>query len=439
MSPGGADLTLADVARLEEIVSRDALGEVCRSLFDLFSLPVRVLSRDGVLLAEAPGELDGGRSIEDIEPPEEATVHTCSSGQAYRVVPIDYHGRRLGHYIVGPYLPAELDDPRPEVGSGPRRPRQPPRLRKDMVERVTAHLSRVLDLILFSGHRAFLTSEMHVTSVHESYRELAEKTAKLQKAYDDLKELDRLKSNFLATVSHELRTPLTSILGYADMLATGIAGELNEEQREFVQTIRNKGDHLLELITRLLDMNKLERGPVALERVPIDAAALIREVQADLAPRAAKKRVSIDVVIEKPLPTVRADSLRIRQVLLNLVDNAVKFSPPNTRVTIAARAADEETSGDDALGLVLMAPLRRTLEIAVSDEGPGIPPAERERIFDAFYQIDGSSTREHGGTGLGLSIVERLVHAHGGKVSVESTPGRGSTFRFTVPDPDLEP
>ncbi len=120
-----------------------------------------------------------------------------------------------------------------------------PRVREETAMRLGAHLRHVIDLILFSSHRAHLTSEMHVASVRESYRELAEKTDKLQEAYDRLKELDQLKSNFLATVSHELRTPLTSIIGYSEMLASGIAGDLNEEQREFVETIRSKGDHLL--------------------------------------------------------------------------------------------------------------------------------------------------------------------------------------------------
>lgn len=461
MSRTGADL--GDVARLEDIVDRAALGEVCRSFFELFALPIRVFSRDGTLLADVHearaicryvNSLGQGKpacsavvsSVKSLVPSGDPVVHACFTGAVYRVVPIDYQGRRLGRFVIGPYLPAELREvPRSllvlDEALDQERARQAlsemPRVREETAERLTTHLSRVIDLILFSGHRAFLTSEMHVASVRESYRELAEKTEKLQRAYDELKELDRLKSNFLATVSHELRTPLTSILGYSDMLATGIAGPLNEEQQEFVETIRSKGDHLLALITSLLDMNRLERGHMSIERTAIDPAALAREVQATLAPQAAKKRVTIDVSVEGPLPPVSADPTRIRQVLLNLVENAVKFSPAGSRVTISLRSIELEDDGD-GMGLVLMAP-HAALEVAVSDEGPGIPEAERERIFDAFYQIDGSSTREHGGTGLGLSIVKRLVEAHGGEVRVESTLGRGSTFRFTLPDPGPEP
>ncbi|HEY8428595.1 MAG TPA: PocR ligand-binding domain-containing protein, partial [Sandaracinaceae bacterium] len=275
----GPDLTLADVARLEDIVDRGALAEVCRSFFELFSLPIRVFSRDGTLLADAHearaictyvNSLPEGRpacstlvdEVKAVDPQDGPVVHPCFTGAVYRIVPIDYQGRRLGRFVIGPYLPAErrevprsllVIDPGIDQETAREALGEMPRLREETAERLAAHLSRVLDLIVFSGHRAFLTSEMHVASVRESYRELAEKTEALQEAYDKLKELDRLKSNFLATVSHELRTPLTSIIGYSDMLAAGIAGPLNEEQSEFVETIRSKGDHLLSLITSLLD------------------------------------------------------------------------------------------------------------------------------------------------------------------------------------------
>lgn len=460
MSPTGTDLTLADVARLEDIVDRGALAEVCRSFFDLFSIPVRVLSRDGTLLAHVHeareicryvNTLPEGRTacsqvvgeVKDVDPEREAVIHACFTGAVYRIVPIDYQGRRLGRFVIGPYLPAERRevprslltiDPMVDQEAAREALGEMPRVRLETAERLAAHLGRVLDLIIFSGHRAFLTSEMHVASVRESYRELAEKNEALQEAFNRLKELDRLKSNFLATVSHELRTPLTSIIGYSDMLATGLAGELNQEQAEFVDTIRTKGDHLLALITSLLDLNKLERGHLSIHREPLDPAALAEDVVKTLAPTAAKKEVELAADLAPGLRRIEADPVRLRQVLFNLAENAVKFSPRGGRVIVSAREVEIEADEGDGMGLVLMAAPEHALELAVSDQGPGIPRAEQDRIFDAFYQVDGSSTREHGGTGLGLSIVKRLVEAHGGRVWVESTPGEGATFRLTIPE-----
>ncbi len=463
MSSAGTDLTLADVARLEDIVDRGALAEVCRTFFELFSLPIRVFSRDGTLLADVHearaictyvNALREGRpacsalvgEVKGIDPQDGTVVHPCFTGAVYRVVPIAYQGRRLGRFVIGPYLPAELREvPRsllvldPAIDQEQAREAlgEMPRLRKETAERLAAHLGGVLDLIIFSGHRAFLTSEMHVASVRESYRELAEKTDALQEAYDRLRELDRLKSNFLATVSHELRTPLTSIIGYSDMLATGIAGPLNVEQSEFVETIRSKGDHLLALISSLLDLNKLEQGKMSLNRDDVDPLALVTDVAKTLAPMAAKKDVRIEVEAEPALAPVRADPVRLRQVLLNLSENAVKFSPKGGRVVLGARRVERSDGSEDPMGLVLLGTPTHDLELSVRDSGPGIPADEHERIFDAFYQVDGSSTREHGGTGLGLSIVKRLVDAHGGRVWVESVVGDGTTFRVTIPEADL--
>jgi signal transduction histidine kinase len=381
--------------------------------------------------------------VKDLVPKDGTIIHACFTGAVYRIVPIDYQGRSLGRFVLGPYLPAErrevprsllVLDPLLDQEAAREALGEMPRVRLETAERLAAHLSRVLDLIIFSGHRAFLTSEMHVASVRESFRELAEKNDALQEAYDQLKELDRLKSNFLATVSHELRTPLTSIIGYSDMLATGIAGDLNEEQAEFVETIRSKGDHLLALISSILDVNKLEQGKISIQRETVDPAELIRDVAKTLAPLAAKKKVVVAADIEGELPAIQADPTRLRQVLFNLAENAVKFSPHGGRVVVSARTVELAPDDGDAMGFVLLAAPERGIEIAVKDSGPGIPHSEHEKIFDAFYQVDGSSTREHGGTGLGLSIVKRLVEAHGGRVWVESTPGEGATFRLTLPE-----
>src|SRR5262249_22986383 len=198
-----------------------------------------------------------------------------------------YHGRALGRVVIGPYLPADIcevpkslltisPDLNPEEAQS--RLAEMPRVRSETAERIASHMRHLFELVVFLGHRAHLSREMHVASVREGYRELAEKTAKLQNAYERLQELDRLKSNFLATVSHELRTPLTSILGYAEMLTMGIAGPLTEEQAEHVETIQSKGDHLLLLITNLLDLAKVEQSQLSLHKESIFPAPLLEEV-----------------------------------------------------------------------------------------------------------------------------------------------------------------
>ena len=311
-----------------------------------------------------------------------------------------------------------------------------PRVRLETAQRIAAHLRGMLDLILFSGHKAHLTTEMHLLSVRESYRALAEKNTELQGAYDQLKELDRLKSNFLATVSHELRTPLTSILGYSEMLTSGLTGPLTTEQLDFIGTIHNKGELLLRLISSLLDLGKLEQGQLALQVEPVEPLALLKDLRETVVPVANRKEIRVAIVPpEGPLPPFRADPLRLRQVLGNLLDNAIKFTPRGGTVTLAVReSALDDGHGDDPHGRVLLALPRAALEFRVSDTGIGIPEREQEKIFQAFYQVDGSSTREHGGTGLGLSIVKRLVEAHGGLIRVESAPGKGTTFSVTIPE-----
>jgi two-component system sensor histidine kinase BarA len=296
------------------------------------------------------------------------------------------------------------------------------------------HLSKMLDLILFSGHRALLTSNMHLASVRESFRELEDKNKKLQQAYDRLKELDRLKSNFLATVSHELRTPLTSIIGYSEMLVENLAGDLTAEQREFVQTIRDKGEQLLQLIKGLLDLGKLESGTMSLRKNHLDIARLVRDVVATMAPTARKKEVDLVQEVEAGLPQLWGDSERLRQVLLNLTENAIKFTPARGKVSISvALGAMDAAKPDDAGGIVILSARRTAVEFRVSDTGIGIPHSERDRVFDAFYQVDSSSTREQGGTGLGLSIVRRLVDSHDGLVRIEDNTPSGTVFVVTIP------
>jgi two-component system sensor histidine kinase BarA len=288
-------------------------------------------------------------------------------------------------------------------------------------------------------------------SVRESYRQLEDKTARLQEAFEKLKELDRLKSNFLATVSHELRTPLTSIIGYSEMLSEGLAGELQPEQLEFVRTIHEKGGQLLSLITGLLDLSKLESGTMRMKMGTVRIEAVLAEVVSTLTPTARKKGVRLELGPRAGLAELRGDPERLRQVFLNLVENAIKFTPAQGSITLSGTMVQESGDSDDGdsadrfgddgfgddgfgeAGLALLAPTRTRVEVRVADTGIGIPERERAKVFDAFYQVDSSSTREYGGTGLGLSIVKRLVEGHGGTIRIEENRPRGTVFVVRLP------
>lgn len=463
-SSNGPDIAPGDIGmdarvRLEDLVDRDALTELCQSFHVLFGIPVRIYSSDGTLIGDASKEHEvcsyvntfaSGRAacgatvaaVKLTEPgPDGVATYPCFTGQQYRIVAIAYEGRRIGRVILGPYLPAETTeipesfanlDPNLDLVRARRLLVKVPRAKAETVVRIAMHLQASLDLILFSGHKTLLTSQMHLASVRESFRELTEKTQRLQEAYDRLKELDRLKSNFLATVSHELRTPLTSIIGYSEMLAEGMGGSLTDEQRDFVHTIQEKGEQLLALITSLLDLSKLESGTMSVRRAPMLVQDLLGEVQRTLAPGARKKGVEVRLEGTGSLPSIKGDPERLRQVFINLGDNALKFTPKGGVVSFRANVlTGGGDDGDD--GLSLLAAVKTQVEVRVCDTGIGIPAAERERVFDAFYQVDSSSTREYGGTGLGLSIVKRLVEAHHGSVRIEENTPTGAVFVVTLP------
>jgi signal transduction histidine kinase len=454
------------ILKLQELVDRDALDELCKSFHMLFGIPVRIYASDGTLLGNAATEhevcayvntLKEGRALcgetvmgaKNAEPEQGGDLaHYCFTGQQYRIVAIEYDGRRIGKMIIGPFLPHSLQEP-PEslltidgdVDKAKARLTllKSPRAKAETITRIAAHLEAALDLILFSGHKALLTSTMHLASVRENYRELQEKNQKLQEAYDRLKELDRLKSNFLATVSHELRTPLTSIIGYSEMLTEGIAGELNEEQRDFVKTIHEKGEQLLALIMSLLDLSKLESGTLTMRRKPTQIATVLNEVLTTVAPNARKKGVTVKVEHDGRDCELKADPERLRQVFLNLVDNAIKFTPEGGTVTMRAETVEGSDGAEEGSGFALLAPAHSDVIVRVIDTGIGIPARLRERVFDPFYQVDSSSTREHGGAGLGLSIVKRIVEAHGGTIGIEDNTPSGTIFVVKIPSASSPP
>jgi signal transduction histidine kinase len=295
---------------------------------------------------------------------------------------------------------------------------------------LSAACSTMLDRLIHAAFATWVTSELHLAASESSHRAIAQQNAELRRAVEHMRELDKLKSNFLATVSHELRTPLTSVIGFSEMLLEGIAGPLQPEQVEYVRTILLRGEELLDLITRLLETSQLEVGALRLNLQPHAIAQVVARAVESVRLAATQNEVTISVEIPE-LPAVLVDVDGIGRVVVNLLSNAIKFSRRGGRVTVTAARAPirrpfegEALFGEETPDAVL---------VTVRDEGVGIPEEALGRIFEAFYQVDSSPTRQHGGAGLGLSIVRSLVTAHGGEVWAESALGQGTSMRFTVP------
>jgi PAS domain S-box-containing protein len=232
-------------------------------------------------------------------------------------------------------------------------------------------------------------------------------------------EVDRLKSEFVATVSHELRTPMTSIRGYVDILLMGAAGALNENQKHFLDIVKNNTERLNILVNDLLDISRIEAGRVTLSMQAIDLRGMVDDVIADVQRRAQEESRPMKVTLRAPrkVDRVLGDVERVRQILDNLVDNAYHYTPPEGRITIHLRPNGKE------------------VEVDVEDTGIGIPPGDQDRIFERFFRGEDPLVLATPGTGLGLSIVKQLVEMHHGKIWMKSTgiPGKGSTFSFTLP------
>jgi signal transduction histidine kinase len=242
-----------------------------------------------------------------------------------------------------------------------------------------------------------------------------------EKTIVQLKEVDRLKTEFLASMSHELRTPLNSIIGFADVILQGIDGEVSEMAMHDIRLIYNSGQHLLALINDVLDLARIEAGMMELMRETLEIEEIIEDVLGATSPLVKSKSLEVVTDIQEALPAIYADKLRLKQILINLVNNAIKFTREGN-ITIRANVWEENPN------LAL---------ISVIDQGKGIPEAMLDTIFDRFRQVDSSSKREAEGTGLGLAICKQLVELHGGFIEATSEIDVGSEFRFTVPFVDV--
>ena len=254
-----------------------------------------------------------------------------------------------------------------------------------------------------------------------------------------LENASRMKSEFLATMSHELRTPLNAIIGFSEVLRDGMVGGMSDQQRGFIGDIFSSGQHLLSLINDILDLSKVEAGMMELELEPMQVASLFVNSVSMVREKAAAGRVRIKMERADALGTIVADSRKVRQIVYNLLANAVKFTPEGGEVTVSARRVPRSAVGAlDAQRAGRRLPLAQNdfaefLEISVLDTGIGISPAGLEQLFLPFSQIDAGLSRRFEGTGLGLAMVKLLAELHGGSVAVESTVDRGSRFTVWIP------
>jgi signal transduction histidine kinase len=229
-----------------------------------------------------------------------------------------------------------------------------------------------------------------------------------------LEEASQHKSQFLANMSHELRTPLNAILGYTELMADGAYGEPSEKMLGILKRLEANGKHLLGLINDVLDLSKIEAGQLVLELSDYSIQDIVQTVRSTLEPLATDKKLAFKLELAPDLPPGHGDGRRLTQVLINLVGNAIKFTDAG-EVAIKAEANNG------------------SFYVAVRDTGPGISAADQAKLFQEFQQADNAITRKKGGTGLGLAISKRIIEMHGGRIWVESQPGQGSTFAFTLP------
>jgi PAS domain S-box-containing protein len=292
---------------------------------------------------------------------------------------------------------------------------------------------------------AIATTERDITErkrAEEEVKELnttleqrvTERTAELVVAKDRAEEADRLKSAFLATMSHELRTPLNSIIGFTGILLQELAGPLNAEQRKQLEMVRDSGRHLLALINDVLDISKIEAGQLEVRSEPFDLRASIENVAGIVQPLAVKKGLDLHVELAPDIGTFVSDARRVEQVLLNLLNNAIKFTERG-KVTLTAEIAPGALCAPNSLPASQSSATRQAsvLRISVADTGIGIKPEDFTKLFLPFRQIDSGLTRQHEGTGLGLAICRRLADLLGGEIHATSEWGKGSVFTFTLP------
>ncbi|WOB10458.1 response regulator [Piscinibacter gummiphilus] len=332
---------------------------------------------------------------------------------AVLMCPVQYQSRLLGVLVLGTGKPLGERD-------------------REFVDRLSAQLAVALNNLSHLEEMSLLTDQLRSRG-----EDIQRKNAELERA-------NRMKSEFLANMSHELRTPLNAIIGFSEIMKDGLTGPLGTEQQEYVEDIHGSGKHLLSLINDILDLSKVESGQVILELEGADPQLLAASTMSVLRERAATARVRLNVQCPPGIGHLCLDMRKAKQIVYNLVSNALKFTPEGGTVTLAMeRVPAERVRGiQPEPGTRVFPPVdtrwEHYLELRVTDSGIGIAPADLQHLFQAFVQIDSSLSRQYAGTGLGLTMVRRLAELHGGGLMVRSVEEKGSTFAVWLPWREVE-
>ena len=330
-----------------------------------------------------------------------------------------YRAQEVVGHPISLLIPPELSDDLPGILS---RLQRGERITQHETVRMKKDGTRVAVSVTISPIRESSGAVIGASSIardltdRKRMEDLSRKNEELVQQYRRVQEVNRLKSEFLANMSHELRTPLNAIIGFTEMIYDGFVGQTSDAQHEYLGDVLSSSRHLLQLISDVLDLAKIEAGKMTFLPEPVDLDELVGEVRNILRPLTAGKRMHMEVEIDSRLGVVTVDPAKLKQVLYNYLSNAIKFTPEEGQITIRMRAEGEDT-----------------FRLEVEDSGRGIQPEDLGRLFVEFQQLDAGLTKQYQGAGLGLALTRRIVEAQGGRVGVHSTPHRGSTFFAILP------
>lgn len=402
-------MAIDDPIVLSELLDVTDIDDIVKSAVSLYGISVLVQENSGDCLCNnVTDEHERNELLDAIARTRSGNADEPGSTVPVVVLGLAHHGANLGWIAVSPRNGASHPEETPEH-----------------LQAIARHLTKIFDVLVHNAFTRHVTVAVHDEAMKANFAELEARNRRLEKAVERLQEAERLKASFLATMSHELRTPLTSVIGYSEMLLEGLAGAVSKEQRDYLKTILSKADQLLQLITSILDVSMLEAGTPEIRREPVAIRDLVDSVLTSLDDRLKERQVTVTEA-RPNVPRVVGDRAQLREILKQLLDNAVKFTSQGERIDIE-------------LGVGPMQPDHVTphgqagVRIVVQDSGIGISSEQQANIFEPFYQADSSSTRQYGGSGLGLTLAKRYVEAHGGRIWVNSTSGKGSAFTVALP------